>query len=101
MALDSFHHFTIVVVVLVTTALSVAVDVSRAGEGQLEIMVNRGSVPNNVRMINKTLFTVSFIPREPIPHTVEIKFNGEPIPRMFLLDESLVISFAIMLSFTS
>lgn len=63
------------------------VDVSRAGEGQLEIMVNRGSVPNNVRMVNKTLFTVSFVPREPIPHIVEVKFNGEPIPRMFLLDE--------------
>lgn len=58
-----------------------SIDVSRAGEGQLEIMVNRGMVPNNVRMIDKTHFMVSFVPREPTPHVVEIKFNGEPIPQ--------------------
>ena len=61
------------------------VDVSQAGEGQLEIMVNGGSVPNSVRMISKGLFAVSFVPRELRPHLVDIRFNGEPIPRKPLL----------------
>ena len=58
------------------------VDVSQAGEGQLEIMVNRGMVKNSVRALGKGLFTVSFVPREARPHHVDILFNGEPIPRM-------------------
>ena len=57
------------------------VDVSQAGEGQLEIMVNRGMVKNSVRSLGKGLFTVSFVPRDTRPHLVDISFNGEPIPR--------------------
>jgi len=60
---------------------SFAVDVSQAGEGQLEIMVNRGMVKNSVRSLGKGLFTVSFVPRDSRPHLVDILFNGEPIPR--------------------
>ena len=62
-----------------------AVDVSQAGEGQLEIMVNRGMVKNSVRSLGKGLFTVSFIPRDSRPHFVDVMFNGEPIPRAFCL----------------
>ena len=55
----------------------VSVDVTQAGEGQLEIMVNRGAVPNTVKMLRKGVFLVTFIPREPRNHMVDIKFNGE------------------------
>ena len=60
------------------------VDVTQAGEGQLEIMVNRGQVPNSVKMLRKGIFLVSFVPRDARPHTVDIKFNGELIPREYL-----------------
>lgn len=54
-----------------------AVDVSRAGEGELEIKVDHGAVPNNSRPIEKGQYLVSFTPREARPHTVLIAFNGE------------------------
>jgi len=57
------------------------VDVSQAGEGQLEITVNQGMVPNSVRALGKGLFAVTFTPRDTRPHLVDILFNGEPIPR--------------------
>jgi len=53
------------------------VDVSRAGEGQLEITVDHGSVPNTVRPVDKGQFVVTFTPREARPHVVQITFNGE------------------------
>ena len=53
------------------------VDVTQGGEGQLEIMVNRGSVPNTVKMLRKGVFVVSFVPRDTRQHQVDIKFNGE------------------------
>lgn len=59
----------------------VVVDVTAAGEGQLEIMVNRGSVPNTVKMSRKGVFLVSFIPRDARTHIIDIKFNGELLPR--------------------
>jgi len=61
-----------------------SVDVSQAGEGQLEIMVNRGMVKNSVRSLGKGIFTVSFVPRDARPHLVDISFNGEPIPRQLI-----------------
>ena len=56
------------------------VDVNDAGEGELEIMINKGTVPNSVRMMSTGVFQVSFVPREPKPHTVDIKFNSTPLP---------------------
>ena len=58
-----------------------AVDVTAAGEGQLEIMVNRGSVPNTVKMSRKGVFLVSFVPRDARTHIIDIKFNGDLLPR--------------------
>ena len=57
-----------------------AVDVTQAGEGQLEIMINNGAVPNTVRMLRKGVFLVGFTPRESIPHAIDIKFNRETLP---------------------
>ena len=63
----------------------VTVDVTQAGEGQLEIMVNRGAVPNSVRMMSKGVFLVSFVPRDSRPHMIDIKFNGETLPSEFIV----------------
>ncbi len=59
------------------------VDVTAAGEGQLEIMVNRGAVPNTVRMLRKGVFIVSFVPRDARTHNIDVKFNGETLARKF------------------
>ena len=56
------------------------VDVNKAGEGELVIMINKGAVPNTVRMISSGVFNVSFVPQEPKPHAVDIKFNSTPLP---------------------
>lgn len=56
------------------------VDASRAGEGQLEISVNNGEVPNQVQVLNSGRCLVSFKPLRPVPHVVSIKFNGENVP---------------------
>jgi len=60
------------------------VDVNNAGEGELEIMVNKGTVANSVRMINTGLFQVSFVPKESKPHAVDIKFNSTALPGLLL-----------------
>ena len=60
------------------------VDVNNAGEGELEIMINKGTVANSVRMISTGLFQVSFVPKEPKPHTVDIKFNSTALPGLLL-----------------
>lgn len=72
-------------IVISDMLMFVSVDVSQAGEGQLEIMINRGTVPNNARQVSKGLFSVSFIPREVRPHDIDIRFNGEPLPRKYTL----------------
>lgn len=64
----------------VNTPVELTVDVTQAGEGQLEISVNRGTLPNSVKMLRKGVFLVTFTPQEPNMHTVEIKFNSEPLP---------------------
>lgn len=64
----------------------VSVDVSRAGEGQLEIAVEHGTVPNQVRPIDKGQFAVSFTPREARPHVVQITFNEEQCKCSFLFN---------------
>lgn len=81
--------------------MSIIVDASAAGEGQLEISINEGEVPNHVQVvgggrclgniITKTLhmenvrnllfcsFAVSFTPEHAKPHYIDIKFNGETV----------------------
>lgn len=56
-----------------------SVDVNSAGEGQLEIMVNNGTLPNKVTTQRAGVYKVSFIPTEPGTHSVEIRFNGEQL----------------------
>ncbi|XP_008544602.1 filamin-A [Microplitis demolitor] len=56
------------------------VDASAAGEGQLEISINEGEVPNHVQVVGGGRCLVSFTPESAKPHYIDIKFNGEAVP---------------------
>ncbi|XP_037872058.1 filamin-A isoform X1 [Bombyx mori] len=56
------------------------VDASAAGEGQLEISINEGEVPNHVQVVGGGKCLVYWRPEAASPHRVDIKFNGEPVP---------------------
>lgn len=55
------------------------VDASQAGEGQLEISINEGQVPNHVQVVGGGRCLISFTPETPKPHYINIKFNGETV----------------------
>ncbi|KAG8281178.1 hypothetical protein J6590_063971 [Homalodisca vitripennis] len=55
------------------------VDASQAGEGQLEISINEGEVPNHVTVVGGGRCLVSFTPEHTKPHLIDIKFNGETV----------------------
>lgn len=57
-----------------------SVDGSRAGSGNLEILVNGGHVTSFVRALGSQRFLASFVPHEAVAHLVEMTFNGEVIP---------------------
>lgn len=57
-----------------------AVDGSRAGSGNLEILVNGGRVTSSVRALGSQRFVASFTPHETGRHTVQITFNDETVP---------------------
>lgn len=61
------------------------VDASEAGEGQLEISINEGEVPNHVTVVGGGRCLVSFTPEQPKPHLIDIKFNGETVSGWFLV----------------
>ncbi|XP_014240191.1 filamin-A isoform X2 [Cimex lectularius] len=56
------------------------VDASQAGEGQLEISINEGEVPNHVTVVGGGRCLVNFTPEQNKPHLIDIKFNGETVP---------------------
>ncbi|XP_014668916.1 PREDICTED: filamin-A-like [Priapulus caudatus] len=56
------------------------VDAAQAGSGSLEIMVNGGHVNCDVTETGKQTFRGKFIPEKPITHTVEMRFNDQPVP---------------------
>lgn len=58
-------------------------DASEAGEGQLEISINEGEVPNHVTVVGGGRCLVSFTPEQPKPHHIDIKFNGETVSGLF------------------
>ncbi len=61
--------------------LCLIVDGSEAGSGNLEILVNGGHVTSEVRNLGEPQkFLASFIPHQPINHTVDMKFNNIPVP---------------------
>lgn len=60
-------------------AFAFVVDASEAGEGQLEISINEGEVPNHVTVVGGGRCLVSFTPEQAKPHLIDIKFNGESV----------------------
>ena len=56
------------------------VDASRAGEGQLEISINDGDVPNAVQVLGGGKCLVTYTPEEAITHEIEVTFNDEQVP---------------------
>lgn len=57
-----------------------AVETSQAGPGNLEVTVNGGQVPTSAQAHGLHTYAISFTPKEPKPHEVELKFNGENVP---------------------
>ena len=55
-----------------------------AGEGQLEIMVNNGNLPNTVQSEETGVYMISFVPEAAGRQTVDITFNKEPHPGMYI-----------------
>ena len=66
--------------VVLKETCSFQVDASQAGEGQLEIAVNDGDVPNQVQVQGNGRCQVSFKADICAPHVVDIKFNGQNVP---------------------
>lgn len=60
-----------------------SVDASNAGEGQLEIAVNNGEVPNQVQVLGNGKCLISFVPEMALSHFVDIKFNNENVIGIF------------------
>ncbi|XP_011691185.1 PREDICTED: filamin-A [Wasmannia auropunctata] len=56
------------------------VETSQAGPGNLEVTVNGGRVPTSAQAQGPHTYAISFTPREPIAHTVNLRFNGEDVP---------------------
>ena len=52
----------------------------KAGEGQLEIMVNNGNLPNTVESEETGVYQISFVPETAGTQTVDITFNKENHP---------------------
>ncbi len=55
------------------------IDGSKAGEGQLEVNINNGLVPNQVKALGNSKFHFTFIPILNEPHIISIKFNGHQL----------------------
>ena len=60
--------------------LIISVDAQYAGSGNLEIMVNDGTIPCSVQNRGNRQFHASFMPKEPIPHYIQMRFNGKEVP---------------------
>lgn len=64
----------------INSILSLIVETSQAGPGNLEVTVNGGRVPTSAQAQGPHTYAISFTPREPIVHTVDLRFNGEDVP---------------------
>ena len=63
------------------------VNASEAGSGNIEIMINGGTIPCNVQNLSDQgdhYFEASFVPDSPKPHKVEMKFNNKEVTGILL-----------------
>jgi filamin len=74
-------------VIICNQPVEFTIDASKAGEGQLEVAINDGLVPNQVKALQKSKFLFTFIPLSNDPHILSIKFNEHELPgkSIFLL----------------
>jgi filamin len=56
------------------------IDASKAGIGQLEIIIKDGQIPCHATSHGSFHFDATFLPTEPGRYTIDIKFNGLPVP---------------------
>ncbi|KAL3089865.1 hypothetical protein niasHT_022497 [Heterodera trifolii] len=56
------------------------VDASQAGVGNLEVAVNEGKIPSTASGLGHHKYQITFVPKEPIDHTISVHFNNEPVP---------------------
>ena len=49
------------------------------GEGQLEISINDGDVPNQVQVLGGGKCLVTYTPEQAITHEIEVTFNEEQV----------------------
>lgn len=56
------------------------IDTSRAGIGQLEILVNNGQIACDVLSRNASQYEVTFLPRQGGSYQIDVRFNGLIIP---------------------
>jgi len=56
------------------------IDVGEAGEGQLQIMVNNGNIPNEVDPLEAGRYKIKFIPTDAGQQVVDIRFNDIDVP---------------------
>jgi len=56
------------------------VDASKAGSGNIEIMINDGDIACSVQNHGNYKFTASFMPTTAEYHRIEMKFNAEQVP---------------------
>jgi len=55
------------------------IDALKAGEGQLEVAINNGQVPNQAKSLGNSKFHFLFIPITNNLHIVSIKVNGHEL----------------------
>ncbi|XP_062567856.1 filamin-C-like isoform X1 [Saccostrea cucullata] len=65
---------------MVGSPVEFTIDVTRAGEGQLEIMVNNGNLRNTVELERAGVYRITFTPEEAGRQYVNINFNSEGLP---------------------
>jgi filamin len=65
--------------VIFNQSVEFTIDASNAGEGQLEVAINNGQVPNQVKALGNSKFHFTFIPIINETHIVSIKFNGHEL----------------------
>ncbi|XP_063231927.1 LOW QUALITY PROTEIN: filamin-C [Bacillus rossius redtenbacheri] len=65
---------------VVSKPITFVVETSQAGPGNLEVTVNGGRVPTSAQAQGPHSYAISFTPREAVPHTVDLRFNGEDVP---------------------
>lgn len=68
-----------------------SVDVSRSGEGELEMIVecNGETIPSEMKETERGWIEAFFIPRKSGVHKINMMFNGENVPGTFICKQKL------------